>query len=149
VPLERFLELHSGSLTIVVLAALVLSTLLVIVPQLLRSHQQSQQLRHEQIMKALEQGQPLPAPNDATRYAGRAAVLVPIVSICTAGTVTCFVAAYKADNLFSVALAVWTVAGVAGLAAITGGVALMTRLAGLAIEEQEAADEPVGSGDRT
>jgi hypothetical protein len=148
VPLDHFLEVHSASLTIVVLTALVLATLLLIVPQLLRTHLQTQHLRHEQVMRALEHGHPLPTPDERTRFAGRTAVLVPMASIISAGAVTCFVAAYKVESLFSVALAVWTVSGVASLAAITGGVALMTRLAGLPTldeAEEPAEEEPVGS----
>jgi hypothetical protein len=59
--------------------------------------------------------------------------------------VTCFLAAYKYDNLFSVSLAVWSVAGVVSLAAITGGVALMGRIAqlhaGVPDEEEQEEDE--------
>jgi hypothetical protein len=64
--------------------------------------------------------------------------------VCAAGTVTCFLAAYKSDNLFAVALAVWSVAGVVSLAAITGGVALLGRLAQLhagVLEDVEEEDD--------
>lgn len=129
--LEQLLQQHSASLSILVLTTLVLGTLLLVVPQLLRWHQQTQQWRHEEIMLALQQGQPLPSFDDRSRFAGRTVVLVPMVAICTAGAVTCFIAAYKVESLFSVTLAIWSVAGVASLAAITGGVALMGRLAQL------------------
>ena len=72
--------------------------------------------------------------------------LVPMVVVCAAATVTCFLVAYKPDYLFAVSVAVWAVAGVVSLAAITGGVALMGRLAQLdaglpdAEEEESAAD---------
>ena len=72
-----------------------------------------------------------------SRLAGRIAALVPMVSICAVGTVTCFLAAYKPDQLFSVAVTAWAVAGVASLAAITGGVALMGRLAQLQTDHTE------------
>jgi hypothetical protein len=53
--------------------------------------------------------------------------------------------AYKSEYLFSVAVAVWAVVGVVSLAAITGGVALMGRLAqleaGLPDEEFDEAAE--------
>jgi hypothetical protein len=47
--------------------------------------------------------------------------------------------------LFSVALAVWSVAGVVSLAAITGGVALLGRLAqlGSADEGDQPPDNPL------
>ena len=52
-------------------------------------------------------------------------------NVITAGTVTCFLAAYRQDQVFTISLAVWVVAGVVSLAAITGGVALIGRLAQL------------------
>jgi hypothetical protein len=64
-------------------------------------------------------------------------MLVPMVVIISAATVTCFLVAYKSDNLFAVTLAVWCVAGVVSLAAITGGVALIGRLAQLTSGEEE------------
>jgi hypothetical protein len=92
-------------------------------------------------MKALENGQTPPHIDERSVAAGRTAFLVPMVVICAAAAVTCFMAAYHTDTLFSVVLAVWTVAGVISLAAIMGGVALMGRLAqlqgGLADEEEE------------
>jgi hypothetical protein len=141
---KEFLEQHSGELTILVLAALILLTLLILAPQLLRAHQRALDLQHEERMRALEQGEVLPRNDERSAYAGRTAALVPMVTVCAAGTVTCFLAAYKYDNLFAVALAVWSVAGVVSLAAITGGVALMGRIAQLHSgqpEEQEDEDE--------
>jgi len=66
-----------------------------------------------------------------------------MVVVIAAGTVTCFLAAYRSDNLFTVAITAWSVAGVVSLAAITGGVALMGRLAQLhsGVGEDEPADE--------
>jgi hypothetical protein len=144
VPPKEFLDVHSGELTILVLAAMILGALLVLVPQLLRVHQRTVDLQHEERLRALERGEVLPRTDERSMYAGRTAALVPMVTVCAAGTVTCFLAAYKYDNLFSVALAVWSVAGVVSLAAITGGVALMGRIAQLhsgVPEEQEEEEE--------
>jgi len=88
-------------------------------------------------MKALEHGQKLPERDSRSTAAGRTAVLVPMVVMCAAATVTCFLSAYKTDSFFGIALTVWSVAGVVSLAAITGGVALMGRLAQLQPEDTE------------
>jgi hypothetical protein len=133
-------EQHSGELTILIMGALLLGTLLVLVPQLLRHHHQGLQMKHEEHMRALEQGQPLPIDDVRIRFAGRTASLVPMLAVCAAGAVTCFVAGYKPEALFSVTLAVWTVSGVVCLAAITGGVALMSRL------ENEMSENPTEQG---
>ncbi len=135
--MEPFLEKHSGELMILVLSMLVLGTLLVLVPQLLRSHQQGQELLHAEHMKALEHGQPLPQRDLRSTAAGRTAVLVPMVVMCAAATVTCFLSAYRTDSFFGIALTVWSVAGVVSLTAITGGVSLMGRLAQLPPEDSE------------
>ena len=129
--MEDFIQQHSGEIMILILTAMVLLTLLILVPQLLRSHQRTTEFQHQENMKALEQGQPLPPPDTLSAAAGRTAALVPMVIVCAAGTVTCFLAAYRPNDSFVVALTVWCVAGVVGLAAITGGVALMGRLAQL------------------
>jgi hypothetical protein len=142
---QEFLARHSPELTILVLGAMILGTTLVLVPQLLRTRQRSLELQHEERMRALDQGEVMPRADERSEYAGRTAALVPMVSIISAGAVTCFLAAYKPDTLFSVALAVWSVAGVVSLAAITGGVALMGRIAqlnaGVADEEDEEEEE--------
>jgi hypothetical protein len=142
--MDPFLEKHSGELLILILSALVLLTLMIIVPQLLRTHQRNSEQRHEEFLKALEQGRPLPPTDDRARAAGRTAVLVPMVVICSAGTVTCFLAAYKSEHLFAVGLTVWCVAGIVSLAAVTGGVALLGRLAHLAATgtDEEAQTSP-------
>jgi hypothetical protein len=139
---ESFVERHSGALTILVLALLLLVALLTLVPQLLRSRQRTLELHHAEVMAALEKGQTLPGPDDRSRAAGRTALLVPMVSIISAATVTCFLSAFKPDTIFSVALAVWSVAGVVSLAAITGGVALMGRLAQIQNGMDPDADAP-------
>jgi hypothetical protein len=97
-------------------------------------------------MKSLEQGLPILRPDERSMSAGRIALLVPMVVIISAATVTCFLVAYQTvDHMFAVTLAVWCVAGVVGLAAITGGVALMGRLAQLGSEEHEPDEEEVPS----
>jgi hypothetical protein len=143
--MDLFLEKHSNELMILLLAALVLGSLLVLVPQLLRSHARSQDQMHTEHMRALEAGQPLPRYDVRSRAAGRTTTLVPMVIICAAATVTCFLVAYRSEYLFSVAVAVWAVAGVVSLAGITGGVALLGRLAQLEAgvpdeDEEEVAD---------
>lgn len=132
---KNFIDQHSGSLTILLLCTLVLGTLLVVVPQLLRSQQRWLEMQHLENLKAIEQGNSPAAEDFRSRFAGRVAVLVPMVVVCSAATVTCFLVAYKSDNLFAVTLSVWCVAGVVSLAAITGGVALMGRLAQLEMDE--------------
>ena len=119
------------------------------VPQLLRSHQRTLEMTHTEHMKALEQGLPMVPSDDRSLAAGRIAMLVPMVVIISAATVTCFLVAYQAaDHMFAVTLAVWCVAGVVGLAAITGGVALMGRLAQLHtdVEEEHLPDNPLSGG---
>src|SRR4051812_33654553 len=116
--MDQFLEKYSGAIMILLLAALVLGTLLVLVPKLLRNYQHIMDLQHAEHIKALDQGLPLPPADERSRAAGRTASLVPMVVICAASTVTCFLVAYKSENLFAVSLAVWSVAAVVGLAAI-------------------------------
>jgi hypothetical protein len=142
--MDQFLQQHSGALTIMILCTLVLTTLLILVPQLLRSHQRTVELMHTEQMRALEQGLPITRPDERSVFAGRTAMLVPMVSICTAGTVTCFLVAYQSENLLSVTLGVWCVAGVVSLAAISGGIALLVRLAQLhtGAAEEEYQDHP-------
>src|SRR5262249_47898475 len=113
------------------LSLLVCATLLILVPQLLRARQQFLELQHAEHLKAIEQGMTIPPSDERSRSAGRTAVLVPIVVVCAAATVTCFFAASKSDNMFAITLAVWCPAAVIGLAAITGGVSLIARLAQL------------------
>src|SRR5581483_10337031 len=121
---DYLLEQHSGELLILVLSALLLGTLLILVPQLLRAHQRNLALQHAERMRALEQCFNPPPRDDRSLAAGRTAFLVPMVVVCAAPPVTCFLTAYRSENLFSVALSVWAVGGVVSLAAITGGVAL-------------------------
>ena len=129
--MEPFLQQHSSELMILILSILLFTALFVLVPQLIRAQQQFEEWRHDEHMRALEKGLTLPRIDRRSVFAGRTAVLVPMVSICTAGTVTCFLIAYRSEIIFSVSLSVWSVAGVVSLAAITGGVALLGRLAQL------------------
>jgi hypothetical protein len=135
--MTEFLEKHSAELTVLILSALILGSLLLLVPQLLRAHQHTLEMAHEQHMRAVEHGRALHHLDERSLFAGRIALLVPMVATCTAGTVTCFLVAYRAEMIFSVSLAAWSVAGVVSLAAITGGVALLGRLAQLHTEEEE------------
>ena len=142
-----FLEVHSGGITVLILFALVLGTLLVLVPQLLRAHQRNLEMQHAERMRALEHGHVMPRPDERSVAAGRTAALVPMVVVCAAGTVTCFLAGFASEHLFAVSLAAWSVAGVVSLAAITGGVALMGRIAqlnaGVPEEEEDEVPEDV------
>lgn len=143
--MDNLIQQHSGELTMLILGILLFGTLLVLVPQLLRAHQKVLELQHAERLKSLEQGLPLPHQDDRSIFAGRTALLVPIVSICTAGTVTCFLVAYRSELVFSVTLGVWCVAGIVSLAAITGSVALLGRLAHLqaGLGEEQVADDPL------
>lgn len=141
----NFLSRHSGELTILLVIALVILALLILVPQLLRAHNRTMEMQHSERMKALERGEIMARPDARSVAAGRIASLVPMVVVCAAGTVTCFLTAYRLESLFAVTLAVWTVAGVVSLAAITGGVALMGRLAQLqhGAEYEDASEDPL------
>src|SRR5262245_45103057 len=136
-----FWEEHSRELMVLVLVALVLGTLLILVPQLLRTHVKVNELRHLETLRAIERGLPVPPTDERSRAAGRTAALVPMVVVCAAGTVTCFLVAYKSDNLFAVAIAIWSVAGVVSFAAITAG---MTMLARTAPADDDHPPEPAG-----
>lgn len=129
--MENLFDLHSKEVTIIVLIGIVLATLMVLVPQLLRANLRKIEMQHIEHIKALESGGRLPNVDDRSRLAGRLALLVPIIVIITAGTVTGSLAIYNSPQIFPVSLSVWVVAGVVSLAAITGGVALVTRLAHL------------------
>jgi hypothetical protein len=138
---------YRGELMILVLFVLVVISLIILVPQLLRAHLRKAEMIHAEHLKALDQGLLLPPPDEPSKAAGRTAMLVPIVSIISAATVTCFLVAYRDTMVFAVALAVWAVAGVVSLAAITGGVALLGRLAQLQsgvndYEDERLAEEP-------
>src|ERR1700720_997511 len=107
--MEVFLEKHSGELVILALGLVVVGTLMVLVPQLLRASIRKAEMIHAEHMRALENGLSLPLEDDRARVAGRMALLVPMVVLITAGTVTCFLAAYRQEQVFAVSLAVWVV----------------------------------------
>src|SRR5207245_9779442 len=109
------LKKHSSEQTIRDLSWQVRHTLLLLAPQLLRSHLKVVEIQHAEHMKALEKGISVRVLDDRSLFAGRTALLVPIVSVCTAGTVTRFLAAYKVDMLFSVSLVVWAVSRILGV----------------------------------
>jgi hypothetical protein len=134
-----FLEKFSSEVMVLLLVAMVLVTLLVLVPQLLRANHRIQEQRHAERVQSLEKGLPLPSEDSRSRLAGRTASLVPMVTVISAATVTCFLVAFRSDNLLATTITVWSVVGVISLAAITGGVALLGRLA--QVEETEA-EEP-------
>lgn len=145
IDLENILSQHSGALTILIVSAMVMVALLILVPQMLRSQQRTLEMQHTERMKALEKGQTLSRLDLPSLAAGRTAYLVPMVVLIAAGTVTCTLGVCKADNLFAVTLTVWAVGGVVSLAAITGGVALLGRLAQFDLgEEEEVSENPLG-----
>lgn len=133
------------------LAAMVMATLLVLVPKILRAQQSQQERQHAERLRSLEKDLPIPSDDNRARAAGRTASLVPIVTVIVAGTVTCFLVAYRSDSLLAVTISVWSVAGVVCLAAVTGGVALLGRLAQFAAgeTEDEAAEMPIPKKDDT
>lgn len=134
---KTFLETHSDALMILVLFFILVVTLIILVPQLLKAHLRKTEMLHQERLKALENGHALPQEDDRARVAGRTAMLVPMVVMICAGTVTCFQVAYRAEHVFTVSLAVWVVAGIVSLAAITGSVGLISRLAQIQTEEEQ------------
>src|SRR5882724_205378 len=141
----KLLQEHSGEMLILALSCVIVLTLLAVLPFLLRHNHRKAEMRHREHMQALEKGHPLPIEDDRARSAGRTALFVPILVMMAAAAVTCFlVSTHATENLFAVSLAVWVVAGVVSLTAITGGVALIGRLAQIqARVEDEAEEEPV------
>jgi hypothetical protein len=138
---EGLLKNYGGELMILLLFILVVVSLLVLVPQLLKAHLRKVEMQHLERLKALEQGVVIPPVEEPAKAAGRTAVLVPIVAVISAATVTCFLVVYRSDLVFSVALSVWAVAGLVSLAAVTGGVALLGRLAQLHSEFESIEEE--------
>jgi hypothetical protein len=138
--LRQLLEHHSGQLLILALTVLLFGTLIVLVPQLLRTHLRKVEMQHLEQLRALERGVALKTIGERARAAGRTALLVPIVVLCAAGTVTCFLVATRSDSLVPVALTVWSVGGLVSLAAVTGGVALIGRLEQLSARQDRAED---------
>lgn len=142
--IRKLLLEHGGEVLVLLLTCLMAVTLLSVLPFLLRHNHHKAQMRHLEHMKALEQGLPLPVEDDRARSAGRTALYVPIMVMISAAAVTCYlVSAHQAENLFPVALAIWVVAGVVSLVAITGGVALIGRLAQISARQEDEDEEPV------
>src|SRR5260370_38767388 len=79
-----FVEQHSGALTILVLSALIMGTLLILVPQLLRSHQRTLEMMHTEHMKTLEQGLPMVPSDDRSLAPGRVATPGAVVGSASA-----------------------------------------------------------------
>src|SRR5689334_10467679 len=104
---RTFLEAYSSQLMLLVICAMVLLAVLVLGPQVLRARQRTAEMQHEEQLRALELGQVLPRTEERSVYAGRTAALVPMVVVIAAGTVTCFLATSKSENLFAVALTAW------------------------------------------
>ena len=141
---KRLLQEHSGEMLIFALTCIILITLLTALPFLLRHNHRKAEMRHQERLQALEKGLPLPAEDDRARAAGRTALFGPIMVMMAAAAVTCFLVSSHTENLFAVSLAVWVVAGVVSLTAITGGMALIGRLAQIqAGVEDEPEEEPV------
>ncbi|MBI1831346.1 MAG: hypothetical protein HYR84_07850 [Planctomycetes bacterium] len=138
---NEFVKEHSSELMILALAVVILGTLMVALPQLIRMSVRKTELWHEERIQSIEKGLPLPLDDDRARLAGRIALLVPMVVMISTATVTSFLVVYKSEHLFTVSLAIWVVGGTVSLAAITGGVALMGRLAQLPTDEAEEEDE--------
>jgi hypothetical protein len=139
--IDEFIKTHSGELVILAMLLLVAITLLIVLPQLLRANLRKAEWWHEERIKSIDKGIPIAPDDDRSRTAGRIALLVPMVVMISAATVTSFLVVYKSEQLFAVALAVWVVAGVVSLAAITGGVALMGRIALLQADHGGDEDE--------
>src|SRR5437016_5300012 len=70
-----FVEKYSSEIMILLLVAMVMATLLALVPLLLRAHRRNQEEKHTERMQALERGLPLPSDDSRTRAAGRTAAL--------------------------------------------------------------------------
>jgi hypothetical protein len=138
----RLLQSHSGEVLILLLTCVVVLTVLIVLPLVMRQNLRKAEMIHHEHMQALEKGLTVPVDDDRARVAGRTALFVPMVVMLAAAAVTCFLVSAHADNLFAISLAVWVVAGVVSVTAITGGVALIGRLAQIQAR-QEDEEEPV------
>jgi hypothetical protein len=146
---NEFIKDHSGELVILTLACLILLTLLFVLPQLLKANMRKLEMWHEERLKSIEKGLPLVPDDNRARLAGRTAMLVPMIVMISAATVTSFLVVYKSDNLFAVSLAIWVVGGIVSLAALTGGVALIGRLAQIEAGEKEEDEDEEGEPQET
>ncbi len=139
--IRRLLQEHSGEVLIFALSVLIVVTVLLVLPFVLRHNLRKAEMLHAEHMKALEKGLAVPIDDDRARVAGRTALFVPMVVMLAAAGVTCFLVSSHTENLFAVALAIWVVAGVVSLTAITGGVALIGRLAQIQARQEDDDDE--------
>lgn len=139
----RLMQSHSGEVLILLLTCLILVALIAVLPLLLRHNQRKAEMRHREHVQAIERGLPVPVEDDRARAAGRTALFVPMVVILAAATVTCFLVASHIEQVFAVALAVWVVAGVVSLAAITAGVTLIGRLAQIQARQDDDEEDDV------
>ena len=139
----EFAKAHSTETLVLVLSCVGVLTFLFVLPQVLRYNMRRSELAHEEHLQALQRGLIIPVDDFRARMAGRCALLVPIVSVACATVVTCFLIYHGHESLFAASLAIWVVAGVVALAAITGGVALIGRLAQIqARQDDEDEEEP-------
>ncbi len=139
----KLLQEHSGEALIFLLSCVIVVSSLLILPVLLRHNRTKAEMLHREHMQALEKGLNVPIDDDRSRVAGRTALFVPMVVMLAAAGVTCFLVSAHTDNLFAVALAIWVVAGVVSLTAITGGVALIGRLAQIQARQEDDEEEPL------
>ena len=139
---RRLLQEHSGEVLILALTIILLLSFLAVLPFLLRHNHRKAEMLHREHLQALETGQQLPVEDYRARAAGRTALFVPIIGTLAAAGVTCFLVSTHTEYVFAVSLAVWVVAGTISLTAITGGVALIGRLAQIQAR-QEDEEEPV------
>jgi hypothetical protein len=137
----RLLQEHSGEVLILLLSCVIVATILVVLPLVLRQSRAKAEMIHREHMHALDKGMTVPIDDDRARVAGRTALFVPMVGMLAAAAVTCYLVSTHTENLFAVALAVWVVAGVVSLTAITGGVALIGRLAQIQARQEDEEEE--------
>jgi hypothetical protein len=137
----KLLQNHSGEVLILLLTCVVVVTILLVLPFVMRHNLRKAEMIHEERLRAIEKGLPLPIDDDRARVAGRTALFVPMVVMLAAAAVTCFLVSAHVENLFAVALAAWVVAGVVSLTAITGGVALIGRLAQIQARQEDDEEE--------
>src|ERR1700738_2266225 len=141
---RKLLQEHSGEVLILALTVVIVLALLAILPFVLRLNHRKAEMRHRENLQSIEKGVPVTVEDDRARAAGRTALYVPMVVMLAAAAVTCFlISSHAVEHLFAVSLAVWVVAGVVSLTAITGGVALIGRLAQIqARQDDDDAEEP-------
>jgi NhaP-type Na+/H+ or K+/H+ antiporter len=143
---QKLVQEHNGEVLILALTLILVLSFLAVFPFLLRNNQRKAEMLHREHLQALEKGQPLPVEDYRARAAGRTALFVPIIGMLSAAGVTCFLVSTHTEYVFAVSLAVWVVAGTVSLTAITGGVALIGRLAQIQARQED--DEEVVEEDQ-